>query len=96
MTWEPQDKPWKPADYDAEVVHAVRAVHAGEALPHQQQKFWDWLMYVTAGGEGWDDLSFRIGEDGRRETDFAEGKRFVGLQVRKMLHPRTTPKVVKK
>ena len=31
-------------------------------------------------------LSYRPGEDGRRDTDFAEGKRFVGAQVVKMMN----------
>ena len=90
--WKPKLRAHDPADYDPEVVYALRAMHDGAALPHQQKLAWEWLMYVTAAGDGFADLSFRPGPDGQRETDFAEGKRFVGLQMRKMLHPSVTPK----
>lgn len=94
-TWLPKAQPWEPGDYDEEVVYAVRAFFKGDALPHQQLVVRDWLMYLTGASEGFADLSFRPGADGgQRATDFAEGKRFVGLQVRKMLHPATTPKPV--
>jgi hypothetical protein len=49
-------------------------------------------MYVTAASEEFQDLSYRPGEQGIRATDFAEGKRFVGQQVRKLLRPELTPK----
>jgi hypothetical protein len=87
MLWRHRKHPWEPAEYSEEVIYAVRAMKDGTALPHQQQLAWRWLMFVTAAGDGFDDLSFRPGGDGPRETDFAEGKRFVGLQMRKMLHP---------
>ena len=94
--WAHGEKAFAPVSYDADVVAAVRAIHNGTALGHQQTLLWEWLMYVTAAGDGWDDLSFRPGADGQRETDFMEGRRFVGLQFKKMLHPRVTPKVVKR
>jgi hypothetical protein len=95
-TWRPKQQPWEAPDYDDEVVYAARAFFKGEALPHQQVKLRDWLMYVSGAGEGYDDLSFRPGPDGARATDFAEGKRFVGLQLRKMLRAEVTPKLVKR
>jgi hypothetical protein len=94
--WKPKAWPWEPADYDETVVYAIRALRSGEALPHQQMIVWNWLMYVSGAGDGFDDLSFRPGADGDRATTFAEGKRFVGLQAKKMLRPELTPKVVKK
>lgn len=97
MKWVPKKNPWDPPDYDDDVVYAIRALREGTAHPHQQALAWSWLMYATAAGEGFDDLSFRPGgTEGRRATDFAEGKRFVGLQLRKMLHPRVTPKTIVK
>ena len=36
-------------------------------------------------------MSYRPGEEGRRDTDFAEGKRFVGRELFKLLHPLLTP-----
>ena len=90
--WKHHQKPYTPVASDEDVVYALRALHDGKALAHQQQLAWEWLMYVTGAGDGWADLSFRPGPDGQRETDFAEGKRFIGLQMRKMLHPYVTPK----
>ena len=92
--WKPKRHAHDPADYEDEVVWAVRALAAGTAVAHQQQLAWEWIMYVTGAGAEFQDLSFRPGPDGQRETDFAEGKRFVGLQLRKMLHPMVTPKSV--
>lgn len=90
--WLPKKEPWLPAAYDDDVVYALRAVKEGRAMAHQQKLAWDWLMYVTGAGDGYADLSFRPGPAGERETVFAEGKRFVGLQMMKMLHPALTPK----
>lgn len=92
--WKHKALPWEAADYDEKVVYAVRALSLGEALPHQQQLVWEWLGYITGAGDGHQDLSFRPGPDGQRATDFAEGKRWVGLHIRKMLHPSVTPKAV--
>jgi len=94
-TWRPKCDPWMPPDYDDGVVYAVRALGEGKANDGQQKLLWDWLMYVTAASEAWADLSFRPGgPESERATAFAEGKRFVGLQMRKMLHPALTPKSV--
>lgn len=86
--WHDKQHPWMPVDYDDNVIWAVRAVKAGVASAGQQRLFWDWLMYVSAAG---DQLSFRPGAGGERDTAFAEGKRFVGLQVKKMNLPELTP-----
>lgn len=90
--WRAKEMPWMPPDWDEPVVYAVRAFADGKASETQQRTAWDWLMYLTAASEEFADLSFRPGEEGRRATDFAEGKRFVGQQVRKMLRPELTPK----
>lgn len=58
---------------------AVQAMVRGEATPDQQLRFLNLVISKLAGTY---DLSFRPGgEDGRRDTDFAEGKRYVGLQL---------------
>ncbi len=90
--WLPKLEPHLPPDYDDDVVYAVRAVANGAASEPQQKLFWAWLMYVTKASEEFQDMSYRPGETGVRAMDFAEGKRFVGMQVRKMLHPAVTPK----
>jgi len=89
--WLPKEQPWFPVDYDEQVIWAIRAFADGKANAGQQKTCWDWLMYLTGAVEQYADLSFRPGPEGVRATDFAEGKRFVGLQVRKMLADALTP-----
>jgi hypothetical protein len=91
-TWLPKKDPWLPPDYDDVVVLSVRALANGTANEHQQKVAWRWMMYLTAATEEFADLSYRPGELGRRDTDFAEGKKFIGLMIRKMLNPALTPK----
>ena len=91
--WLPKVPPWFPPDHDEEVVNAVRATQHGNANSAQQQTFWRYLMYVTGASEEFADLSFRPEDKGgTRATDFAEGKRFVGLMIRKLLRAEFTPK----
>lgn len=91
--WLPKPQPWLPPDHDEEAVAAVRAVEHGNANAAQQQAFFRYLMYVTAATEEFADLSFRPEDKGgTRATDFAEGKRFVGLMIRKLLRSEFTPK----
>lgn len=79
--------PHAPAEYDEAVIMAVRAFDGGKASEGQQKLVRDWLLNAVCRVE---DMSFRVGgEDGRRLTDFAEGKRYVANQYRKMLHPVT-------
>jgi hypothetical protein len=93
--WLPKPWPWLPSDYSDDVVMAVRQLADGKANEAQQKLAWRWLMYVTAASDEFQDLSFRPGgEDGRRATDFADGKRFVGMQVKKLLRPELTPKPI--
>ena len=69
--------PWDTAEFEPADIGAIKALIDGRAEPHQQQRVVVWLRKAT----GMDSLAFRPGgEDGRRSTDFAEGKRFVGLQ----------------
>lgn len=67
----------------ADVV-ALRAVHAGTATPEQQTRAIEAIIGRLSCA---DEMSFRADDHGgTRETDFAEGKRFVGLQLRKLLN----------
>jgi hypothetical protein len=88
--WRAKPNPWDPIDYNEDVTYAVRAIASGTANKGQQQLFWDWFQHAT----GKDDISFRPGEGGERATAFAEGKRFLGQQVAKHLHPLMTPKAM--
>lgn len=56
--------------------YALQALERGEATPEQQQKALNWLvnkMCLTY------DMSYRPDSD--RDSAFAEGRRFVGLQI---------------
>lgn len=90
--WLPKKDPWLPPDLTDDVIWAIRAFSKGNAGEGQQRMVWNYLMYLTGTGDQYNDLSFRPGVEGMRATDFAEGKRFVGLQLRKPLHPALTPK----
>lgn len=90
--WAPKKDPWLPPDRDDAVIWASLAFAKGQASESQQKLLWDWLMYSTGASDEFADLSFRPGEEGRRATDFAEGKRFIGIQLRSNLHPLRRPK----
>lgn len=66
---------WEPAD-----AFAFQALARGDCPPHLQQRA---LKYVIESLAGTYDLSFRPGD--QMATAFAEGRRFVGLQVVKLL-----------
>jgi len=92
-TWLPTAEPWLPPEHDEQVVYAIRAFAEGAANAGQQQMVWRYLMYVTAASEEFQDLSFRPeAKGGQWGTAFAEGKRFVGMMIRKLLRPEFTPK----
>ncbi len=76
--------PWEPAKYDAPgVTGAIKALNAGNANEGQQKLALMWILNDVCGIR---DLSFRPGVDGERDTAFAEGKRFVGLQIAKQFN----------
>jgi len=91
--WLPKKHPWLPPDHDDATVYAVRALAEGLANDSQQKLAWRYLMYVTGASEEFADLSYRPDtEGGSRDTAFAEGKRFVGMMIRKLLRGEFTPK----
>ena len=74
--------PWLPAAYDKYDVAALQALATGTANEHQQQRALKWIVETACGTY---DLPWQPGgPDGARATDFANGKRFVGLQVVKL------------
>ena len=81
--------PWKPTPYGEEEAGAAKALFRGEAKPHQQQLFLDWLINIASGTY---DESYRPGEEGRRDTDYALGKANVGRTVVKMIKVNIQPK----
>lgn len=91
VKWLPKKDPWMPPDYDEDAIFAVRALISGVANEGQQKLAWSYIMYVCGTSDEWADLSWRPGDAGDRSTSFAEGKRFVGLMLRKLLRPELTP-----
>ena len=61
---------------------AIQALGRGSASTDQQKRALDWIITKCCATY---DMSYRPGEDGVRDTAFAEGRRFVGLQVVKLL-----------
>ena len=76
----PPDAPHAPAEWDVSDAAAFQALERGDATPDQQKNALRWLLHEAARIN---DLSYRLGNsDG---TAFAEGRRFTGLQVVKLL-----------
>lgn len=69
---------FKPAEWDIADVHAVQACFEGRATPEQQKRAMDWIVYRAAAT---DDVEYRTES---RDHAFSSGRRFVGLQVRKV------------
>ena len=65
---------------DIPLVYALKALSEGEASDKQQKLIMRELLNLS----GYYDLSYRPDSD--RDTAFAEGKRFVGAQVLKMVN----------
>lgn len=75
--------PWKPATFEPTDAAAFQALARGNATADQQKRALDWLVKKACRTY---DMSYRPGEDGRRDTDFAEGQRSVGLQIVKLVN----------
>jgi hypothetical protein len=83
-TRKPRAPAWQPPDYTVQQVRAVQAVARGDASSREQQLAMDWIVQQAAGTY---ELSFRSdGDGGDRETTMAEGRRFVGLQIVKLVN----------
>lgn len=83
MARKPRDPAWMPVDYSTKDVEAVQAVAKGIANESQQKRAIQWII----GAAGTYDLSYRSDSDGgERETAFAEGRRFVGLSIVKLVN----------
>lgn len=71
--------PYEIAHYEAADISAIQALERGEATPEQQKRALTWIIIEAARTY---DQSFRPDP---YETAFAEGRRFVGNEVVKML-----------
>lgn len=72
--------PYFRCEWDIPTASAAQALQKGTATAIQQQEFLAWLINQAAMTY---DISFQI--EGDRETAFAEGRRFVGANVVKLL-----------
>lgn len=82
-------QPHEPADYDEAIALAFKAQKAGVANEGQQLDVLAYIEYLTGTG-AFDDIAYRPGAaEAERASAFADGKRFVGLQIKKLLNPLT-------
>ena len=65
----------------------MQALQTGTATADQQQRALKWIIEKVCGTY---DLTYF--PESARNSDFAEGKRFVGLMLRKLLRPEFDPK----
>ena len=72
--------PYIPSPWETPDVAAIQALHRGDATADQQKRALDYIITMA----GTYDLSYRPESD--RDTAFAEGKRFVGLQIVKAIN----------
>ena len=80
----PPHAPYSPPKISSDLVYAVKALFAGKANEHQQGLFTQWLIAEACKK---DDMPwFPGGLEGDRDTSFANGRRFVALQVVKALN----------
>lgn len=79
---EQASTPWQLPKTEAADVFALQAVSKGIANEPQQKQAWDYIVRTLCET---DRMTFWPGgEDGKRATDFAEGKRWVGVQLRRI------------
>ena len=70
-----------PVKYAKADVAALQALRRGDASADQQLRAMEYILETVCDRNG---MSFRPGPDGARETDFSEGRRFVGNQIVKL------------
>ena len=71
-----------PVSYVKADVAALQAMRHGNANAGQQKRAMEFILETACDRNG---MSFRPGGlEGARETDFAEGRRFVGNQIVKL------------
>jgi hypothetical protein len=71
-------RPFTPAPYEVADVTAIHQLEKGEAGPEMQKRALAWIIAIS----GTYDQSYH---DTERDTCFAEGKRWVGNSIVKML-----------
>ena len=69
----------QPAPFEPVVAAGMKALARGEASPHQQIECFNWLLKKAAG------IGSQSYREGPHATAFAEGRRFVGIQMMMLL-----------
>ena len=69
--------PWKPGEYDPADILALQTLARGEADAPMQRRALDFIVRMSRN----DGALYFPGENGRRDTDFALGRYFVGEQI---------------
>ena len=69
--------PWKPGEYDPADILALQTLARGEADAGTQRRALDFIVRLSRN----DGALYFPGENGRRDTDFALGRHFVGEQI---------------
>lgn len=80
MTTKKENAPWFPPHYEIADISAIKGVAAGTATAEQQQRA---MKYIIENLCATYDMSYR--PDSARDSDFAEGRRFVGCQIVKAI-----------
>lgn len=75
---------YHPPDYDAFDAVCLQAMYRGEASPEQQRRGLDWIITLACATY---DMSARPGDP--YATYFAEGRRFAGNAIVKLLKLKT-------
>lgn len=69
-------RPHQPSPFEKADVHALKALASGKANEAQQKRALEWILTKACGVA--DTTHF---PDSQRDTDFANGKRFVSLEI---------------
>lgn len=75
-------RPYSGSEYNEASLYAARAFWEGKASESQQLLVRDWLLHRLCKVD--ESTHMPGGVDGQRASDFAEGKRWVGVQLRWM------------
>ena len=73
--------PWDFPDFTERDVRLIQAIASGTATPEMQRDAFKWIVETGAATY---DMAYRPGDNGRRDTDFACGKAFVGQTLVRM------------
>lgn len=76
-------EPWMPVEFDKADANALQALERGEADADQQKRALWWV--INKACMNYDQTFYPGGDEGRRLSDFAQGRRFVGLSIVKLL-----------